>query len=108
MAETLSRELRKLEDFLSSQAVDDETMLLPELDGFQAGLIVCPDPIKPDEWLPLVWGDDHPVFDDESHAQAIVTIIMDRYNAIGRELDRRRFRPLFDIAKTMRSSGRPG
>jgi uncharacterized protein len=29
-------------------------MLLEELDGFIAGLLVCPELIKPSEWLPVV------------------------------------------------------
>ena len=41
-------------------------MLLEELDGFIAGLLVCPELIKPSEWLSVVWGsegEDDPAFD---------------------------------------------
>ena len=43
-------------------ALGDDAMLLEELDGFVAGLLVRPELIKPSEWLPVVWvseeGDD--------------------------------------------------
>jgi uncharacterized protein YecA (UPF0149 family) len=33
-------------------------MLLSELDGYLAGVLVCPDLIPPSEWLPGIWGED--------------------------------------------------
>jgi hypothetical protein len=39
-------------------ALGEETMLLEELDGFIVGLLVCPDLIKPGEWLPIAWNRD--------------------------------------------------
>jgi uncharacterized protein len=41
----LSRHLRQLEKELL--ALGEEAMLIEELDGFIAGLLVCPDLIKP-------------------------------------------------------------
>ena len=52
----LSRRLKQLDEELL--ALGEETMLLEELDGFIAGLLVCPDLIKPGEWLPIVWNRD--------------------------------------------------
>ncbi len=52
----LPRHLRQLDKELL--ALGEETMLIEELDGFIAGLLVCPDLIKPGEWLPIVWGQD--------------------------------------------------
>ena len=52
----LSRRLRQVEQELL--ALSEETMLVEKLDGFIAGLLVCPDLIKPGEWLPVVWGRD--------------------------------------------------
>ncbi len=31
-------------------------MLVSELDGFLARILVCPDLIRPGKWLPLAWG----------------------------------------------------
>ena len=97
MSDGLSRKLRQLDDFLLSEAVGDDAMLLSELDGFLAGVIVCPDLIMPSEWLPVVWGEDGPEFDDERQAQIIVGLIMGHYNDIIHRLDRGQYRPVYDI-----------
>ena len=97
MSTGLPKKLRQLDDFLLSEAVGDDTMLLSELDGFLAGLIVCPELIMPSEWMPVVWGEHGPVFEDEHQAQAIINLIMGHYNDIVRGLDRGRHHPLYDI-----------
>ncbi len=93
----LSKKLRKLDDFLCSDAVNDDAMLLSELDGFLAALIICPDPIAPSEWLPIVWGDESPVFESQHQAQAVIDLIMGRHNDIIGQLDRGRYRPIYDV-----------
>lgn len=97
MSARLSGTLRRLDDFLLSEAVGDDAMLLSELDGFLAGLIVCPDPIMPSEWLPVVWGEEGPMFENEHQAQAIIDLIMRHYNDIIRQLDRGGYSPIYDI-----------
>ena len=49
----IPRRLKQLEKQLASLN-GDEAMLLSELDGFLAGILVCPDLIMPGEWLPMV------------------------------------------------------
>jgi len=42
-------------------------MLIEELDGSLAGILVCPNMIPPSAWLPVVWnseGGEEPVFAD--------------------------------------------
>jgi uncharacterized protein len=98
VSEVLSRKLRQLEDFLLSDAAGGDAMLLSELDGFLAGVIVCPEMIMPSEWMPVIWGDDEgPVFDDMEQAQAINGLILGHYNDISRQLDQGRYRPIFDF-----------
>ncbi len=88
--------LRKLDAFLISDMVGEDSMLLSEVDGFLAGIIVCPDMIPPSEWMPLAWGSDEPVFKDEKHAQQIFDTIMGHYNDIIHQLNQGSFRPLYD------------
>jgi uncharacterized protein len=82
---------------------DDEAMLLTELDGFLAGILVCPDLIMPGEWLPMVWGggnkDAAPAFENTKQVEQLVGLIMERYNAVAADLQRGggRYAPLFDI-----------
>lgn len=73
----------------------DEAMLLSTLDGFLAGLLVCPDLVLPGEWLLHVWSDsgseaDAPLFDDMAEAQAIIKGMMEHYNALALAFSQRR------------------
>jgi uncharacterized protein len=82
----LPRRLKQLERELL--ALGDDTMLIEELDGFIAGLLVCPDLIKPGEWLPIIWGrdgdDPQPAFDDLDHVNRLLGLIMEHYNGVAR------------------------
>lgn len=49
----LPRHLKQLEQELLT--LDEGAMLLEVLDGFIAGLLVCPELIMPSEWLRWVW-----------------------------------------------------
>jgi uncharacterized protein len=48
----LSRAQRQLSKALLE--LGEEAMLLEELDGFVAGILVCPELIPPRDWMPLV------------------------------------------------------
>ncbi len=78
-------------------------MLLEELDGFAAGLVVCPETILPSEWLPIVWGlsdnEDAPVFETLEHANKVIALVMGHYNHIARMLSEspESYKPLFPI-----------
>ncbi|MCA8894254.1 MAG: UPF0149 family protein [Amphiplicatus sp.] len=97
-----SRRLRQLEQELL--ALGEEAMLLEELDGFIAGLLVCPELIKPSEWLSIVWGaqeGDPPVFDNLDHMNRVLGLVMEHYNDVARTLIEHpdRYGPLFPIDK---------
>ena len=81
----LSRRLKQIDEELL--ALGEETMLLEELDGFIAGLLVCPDLIKPGEWLPIIWNrdsaDQQPAFDNLDHLDG-EPINQPEWNAIHR------------------------
>jgi uncharacterized protein len=92
--------LKQLEQELL--ALGDDAMLLEELDGFIAGLLVCPELIKPSEWLPIVWGsegEDDPGFDSLDHL--VLGLVMEHYNDLARTLIERpdRYGPLLAIDK---------
>ena len=67
----LSRQHKQLSKALLE--LDEEAMLLEELDGFIAGLLVCPQMIPPSAWLPWVWnsedGQGEPVHGGEKTIQ---------------------------------------
>ena len=83
-------------------ALSEGTMLIEEFDGFVAGLLVCPDLISPNEWLPVVWSQDadgEAPFDDVDHANFVFGLIMDHYNDVVLTLMNKpeRYRPLFPV-----------
>lgn len=95
----LPSRLRRLDDALADLPLD-EPMLLSELDGFLTGVLVCPAPIMPAEWLQNVWGADEGIvapFEDPLDVQWFTDAVMARYNAIARDLGRRKPQPIFDI-----------
>jgi uncharacterized protein len=95
---SLPPRLRKLEKRLLAHP--GEAMQLSELDGFMAGVIVCPELIMPSEWLPHIWGgeDGDPVFDGIEQLQETVDLVMKHYNAIARALHRGEgYTPIFDV-----------
>jgi uncharacterized protein len=97
----LSRRLKQLEKELL--ALGEESMLIEELDGFIAGLLVCPDLIKPGEWLPIIWDRDgdnqQPAFDNPEHANRVLGLVMEHYNNVARTLMEHpdRYSPLFTV-----------
>lgn len=80
-------DLDRLDLYLSE--LGDDAMLLSELDGYLAGVIVCPEMIQPSEWLPAVWGEGH-VFESPEEAQELLPIVMAFYNDIARAIGRPR------------------
>lgn len=99
--QSIPRRLKQLEKELASLPDDSRPMLISELDGFLAGIVVCPDLIMPSEWLPMLWGggddDAAPVFDSTMHAEKLVGLVMQHYNATANDLQRGRFAPVFDV-----------
>ena len=97
----LSRRLKQLEHEL--RLLHGEAMLLEELDGFIAGLLVCPDLIKPAEWLPFVWGINEegagPAFGSPDHLKRVLDLVMEHYNDVALTLFQRpeRYAPLFAV-----------
>ena len=80
-------DLEPLGDYLDSEDAPESCMDLSELDGFLAGLVVGPDPVLPDEWLPMVWDDEEPDFEDQAEADLIIGTMFARYNEINDGLD---------------------
>ena len=81
------QELETLATLLHDLPIENDGMTVAELDGFVAGLLVCPDMIMPSEWLPVVWGDDVvESFKDEEHLKTTLNAVMDHYNRIAQLL----------------------
>ncbi|MEI4263679.1 UPF0149 family protein [Roseovarius sp. D0-M9] len=90
-------ELDQLDRMLLS-FTDDDGMLLSEFDGFCAGIIVCPELIKPGEWLPCVWGNSSEHLETLEEVEALTDLVMRHYNAVAQSLTppAMEYGPLYD------------
>jgi uncharacterized protein len=60
----------------------DDGMLLSELDGYLAGIIVSPDLVPQSQWLKHVWGDAPPEFVNIKELQHFLDLLMRHYNSV--------------------------
>jgi uncharacterized protein len=99
-------ELERLEQFLfdridedADTADKDEGVLdIAELDGFFTAIASGPVTVPPSQWLPAVWGDFEPVWEDERDFQDIFSLMMRHMNVIAAMLMEapEEFEPLFN------------
>jgi uncharacterized protein len=95
----LPSRFRRLDGALADLPVA-EPMLLTELDGFLTGLLVCPEGIRTDEWMTVIWGvetDGVPPFEDPLDVQWFVKAVTARRDEIARDLARGKLQPILDI-----------
>lgn len=94
--------LAELDALLDEIALDDDVMLLGEVDGLLAALLVVPAPIAQEEWLPLVWGgvdERAPDTPDAQHARRLAELLLARKGAIAVDLLRGpgTYDPIYEI-----------
>lgn len=98
---TIPRRLKLLEKKLDELSEDVEPMLVSQIEGFLAGIIVCPDLIMPGEWLPLIWGvgdeEEGPVFESVKQAERLMGLVMEHYNATISAINAGRYAPVYDV-----------
>jgi uncharacterized protein len=80
--------------------LDDTAMLLGTLDGFLAGIHICPKLILPSEWLPHVWGpgedDGGPAFESHDHIKTLMAGVLRHSDDVADALARGRYRPVLE------------
>ena len=90
-AELTSQEYEELEDFLLRESELKHPMNLDALDGFLTALIIGPDTIARDEWLPRVWGsagsEEAPAFHSGKQEERIVGLITRMMNALAHQFE---------------------
>jgi uncharacterized protein len=71
--------------------IDEDVMMLDELDGFFAGILVAPEMIPPSIWAPHIWSRDGQgkldhLFATLDETERVLKLIMDHYNMIANSL----------------------
>jgi uncharacterized protein len=99
--QNIPRHLKRLDEMLASLPADSDVMLVSEIDGLVAGILVCPDLILPGEWLPLVLSsgaeDPAPVFEDIQQAERFLEVVREHYNATANDLRSGCYEPVFEV-----------
>ena len=81
-------EIYRLQELLDTIPSDWNGMNVIELDGYIAGLIVCPETVPPDEWLPGVWGSNIG-FEDAEGTEPTIAAVKVHYSRVARKLTER-------------------
>lgn len=98
------KELEELDDFLTSDILSDESMVISGLDGYLTAIASAPVVLKPSEWMLEIWGpteDYQPEFESDEQAEHIYGLIIRHFNGIINCLldNPDTFEPLFDEFK---------
>ncbi|MFN4064336.1 MAG: UPF0149 family protein [Parazoarcus communis] len=77
-----------LEEILTSDVVPEDCMDLEMLDGFLAGVLISPQPIAVERWLPAVWSahEDGVSFGSGSGVQRAIRLVLSYYNEMSTTL----------------------
>ena len=76
---------------------DEGVVCLSELDGFLTAIVSGPTTVMPSEWLPALWGELQPLYEDLDEAQEIMSLLVRHMNGIAVHLieDPESFEPMF-------------
>lgn len=102
MHTSLPEWLDQLDAALDLLPAPADPMTLSQVDGFLAGILVCPEVVPPSEWLPMIWnteGADEAVFRDMDELQAVIDLVMKLHNGINEDLARPgdHYQPVYDV-----------
>ncbi len=99
MPET-SNPLEELNQLLIDLPWENEALLLSGVDGLIAGVLVLPEAIPNDEWLPLVWNSEEPAFpDDPALSERLTELVLDYKTVVVGELLKKGlvYQPVIDV-----------
>jgi uncharacterized protein len=97
----LDRLDRLLLDRIDEDAVthgkDEGVLGVSELDGFLTAIVSGPITVAPSRWIPAVWGDFEPVWQELGEFEAILSLLVRHMNSIAEFLieDPEEFEPMF-------------
>ena len=76
-------ELEYLVDTLHNIDILPDAMMPSEFDGLVAGVLLCPEPISPKDWVPMVLGSPEDLMElDAIEAQVILDVLLAHYNRV--------------------------
>lgn len=92
--------LHELEELLFALPDVDEAMLLSELDGYLAGVLVSPYPVAQEDWLKPVWGGGDAAFPGEAdRSERLIALMLARKAEMAVALHQGglAYQPIYDV-----------
>ena len=81
-------ELATLDAFLQSDATPEHCLPIEAVDGFFCALIVGPQVVPQEAYLPIIWGDDtQPTFKDADEEAQITTLLRRHFNDVAQRIE---------------------
>jgi uncharacterized protein len=74
--------LDRVDEDADTTDLDEGVLDVAELDGLLTAIVSGPVTVLPSQWLPAVWGDFEPVWEDEQAFHDIFTLMMRHMNVI--------------------------
>lgn len=89
--------LDRIDEDADTEGKDEGLLGISDLDGFFAALVSGPVMVPPSRWLPAVWGDFEPVWEDVDDFEGIISLMMRHMNGIVATLmeQPQEFEPMF-------------
>jgi uncharacterized protein len=74
--------LDRVDEDAVTDGMDEGVLDISELDGMFTAIVSGPVSVLPSQWLPALWGDCAPVWEDEQAFQAIFSLLIRHINVI--------------------------
>lgn len=74
--------LDRVDEDIDTEGKDEGVLDISELDGLFTAIVSGPVMVPPSQWLPVVWGDFEPVWEDEKAFEKILSLMMRHMNCI--------------------------
>ncbi len=91
--------LDRIDDDTDTDELNEGIICISELDGFLTAIVSGPVSIMPSIWLPAVWGDFQPAWENQDDLEKCLTLIMRHMNNIASILihGSDEFEPMFEL-----------
>jgi len=89
--------LERIDEEADDEGKDEGMLDISELDGFFTAIVSGPRLVPLSQWLPAVWGDFEPVWENEKDFEQIFSLMMRHMNGISTTLSEqpKAFEPIF-------------
>ncbi|MCU7958732.1 MAG: UPF0149 family protein [gamma proteobacterium symbiont of Bathyaustriella thionipta] len=89
--------LDRIDEETDTFGLDEGILGISELDGLMTAIISGPVMVPPSQWLPQIWGDFEPDFDNEEDSHQVLSLLIRHFNSISDLLmeQPQDFQPLF-------------